>query len=163
MAHDIVAANKTLGVRRLLGPVVMIPMMLEACTTSSHVLLGRTRTALQAADVRVYLEPLTGSYETIAVVAASSRRSWSWTAEAQAEVVMDRLKAEAAKLGANAIVLGEISTGGAASGGVDVAPDVTREHASIGVGFDATSLLGSRQGRAVAIYVPPPETALPGR
>jgi hypothetical protein len=161
MAHDIAAAKKALGTGRLLGPIMsttLSPMLLVACTTTSHELVGRTRPPLPAGEVRVYLEPVAGRYEKIAVVEASSRHSWSWTTEAQAEVVVDRLKSEAAKLGANAIQLEEISSGGG-SAGVGVAPQATRDHASLGVGLDASGLLGSRHGRAVAIYIPPPGAA----
>lgn len=150
MDHDIVPAKKTAYVCVLLALTAA-----SACSTSSHVLLGQARTPLPPGEVRVYLEPLSVPYQKIAVVDASSRRSLAWTAQAKADVVMSRLKAEAAKLGANSVVLEEITFGEPLSVGAAAAPDVTRDHASVGVGLDASGLLSARYGRGLALYVTP--------
>ena len=156
MAHDIVPAKKAARVCPLLAF-----MLASACSTSSHVLLGEARTPLPPGEVRVYLEPLSVPYQKIAEVDASSRRSLAWTAQAKADVVMSRLKAEAAKLGANSVMLEEITFGEPLSTGAAVAPDVTRDHASVGVGLDASGLLSARYGRGLAVYVAPALPASP--
>jgi len=150
MTDDIGFANKSWRAVALCGA-----SLLAACTTSSHVLLGDTRPAESPRDVIIYLEPLRRPYAKIALVAASSSHSWVWTAEGKADVVIARLKTEAAKLGANGILLEEITDGPDAAAGAGIAPEITRDHASVGVGFDATGLLGARHGRGVAIYVAP--------
>lgn len=154
MAHDIVPAKKAAPVFLLLALT-----SISACSTSSHEILGQTRTPLRSAEVRIYLEPVSARYQQIAVVAASSRGSFSWTARAKAEVVMQRLKAEAAKLGANAIVVEEITFAMPISAGAGLAPDLTRDHAALGVGFDASGLLSARYGRGLAIYLAPAAAA----
>jgi len=125
-----------------------------ACATSSHSLIGLPRAPVAAADVRVFLAPVSDACEKIAFIEASSRLSFAWTAEAKAEVVMRRLKGEAAKLGANAIVLQELSDGAGAAVDAGVATGLG-EHGSIGVGFDDAGLLATRVGRAVAVDFEP--------
>jgi len=154
MADDIGFADKSWRAVALCGASVLV-----ACTTSSHVLLGATRPEESPRDVIVYLEPVRRPYATIARVAASSSHAWVWTAEGKADVVIARLKAEAAKLGANGILLEEITDGPDAAAGAGMAPDITRDHASVGVGFDATGLFGARHGRGVAIYVAPDDNS----
>ncbi len=154
MGHGIVLVRKWLHAGVIVGACSV-----AACMTSSHVLVGRMRTPVSPNGVDVHLEPVSGPYETIAVVNASSRRSMSFTTVGKAEVVIARLRAEAARLGANALVVEEIGDGDAAAGGAGVAPDITRDHASLGVGLDATGLLASRYGRGVAIYIAPRDDA----
>ncbi len=153
MADDIGFANKSWRAAALCGASA-----LAACTTSSHMLLGEPRPAESPRDVIVYLEPVRRPYAKIALVAASSSHSWVWTAEGKADVVIARLKAEAAKLGANGILLEEITDGPDAAAGAAVAPDITRDHASVGVGLNASGLFGARHGRGVAIYVAPDDS-----
>jgi len=150
MADDMGFANKSWRVLALCGA-----SLLTACATSSHLLLGDARPALSPGDVTVYLEPVRRPYAKIALIDASSSDSWVWTAAGKADVVIARLKAEAAKLGANGILLEEISDGPDSGVGAGVAPQITRDHASVGLGFDATGLFGARHGRGVAIYVAP--------
>jgi hypothetical protein len=146
--RDIVLVNKYVCIGAVLGATTA-----AACTTSSHILLGQARPPVAPGDVRIYLEPIAGNYEKIAVIDASSGRSFSWTSAAKAEVVLTRLKEEAARLGANGVVLEEITAGTDGSFGAAAAPDVTRDHASIGVGLSATGLFATRHGRGVAVYV----------
>lgn len=158
MSQDIVLA-KNCG--RIAAAAIAGAIAASACTTSSHVVVGQTRTPVSPDEVRVYLEPIPGPFDRIALVDASSRHSWSFSAAAKADVVISRLKSEAARLGANGIVLEEISSGGSADVGAGVAPDISRDHASIGVGLNATGLMSSRHGRGVAIYVAPDAAAEP--
>lgn len=125
-----------------------------ACATTSHSLIGLPRAPVAAADVRVFLAPVSDACEKIAFIEASSRLSFAWTAEAKAEVVMRRLKGEAAKLGANAIVLQELTDGAIGTVDAGVATGLG-EHGSIGVGFNGAGLLANRFGRAVAVDFEP--------
>jgi hypothetical protein len=150
MADDMGFANKSRHVVALCGA-----SLLTACATSSHVLLGDARPAMSPREVTVYLEPVHRPYVKVAVIDASSSKSWAWTAAGKADVVIARLKVEAAKVGANGILLEEISDGADAGVGAGVAPEITRDHVSVGLGFDATGLFGARHGRGVAIYIAP--------
>ncbi len=155
MRPGIVLANKSWLV------VVVTAITASGCTTSSHRVIGKTRTPVPSDEVRIYLEPIAGPFDTIALVDASSRHSWCVTAAGKADVVISRLKAEAARLGANGILLEEISSAGSGQVGAGLAPDISRDHASVGVGLTAAGLMSSRYGRGVAIYVAPDASGRP--
>ena len=128
---------------------------LAACVEGSHVMLGTARSSrVPPSQVAVYLEPIAQPYDEIAVLRASSKYSWSLTTTAKGNVVIARLQEEAAKLGANGILLQEMSSGASASITTGLAPDVTRDHATLGVGLDASGFFSARVGRAIAIYRP---------
>src|ERR1700690_4463536 len=73
---------------------------LAGCATS-HVLIGRARPPISADQVQIYLHPPANKYEEIALLDTSSKNSFSFTAQGKTDAVIGRLKAEAAKLGAN--------------------------------------------------------------
>ena len=80
---------------------------LAACV-SSHVLIGKPRPPISPDQVTVYTQP-PASYEQIARLDSSSRSSFSFGAQAKTNKVIERLKQEAAKLGANGVLLQGIS------------------------------------------------------
>ena len=90
----------------------MLTASMTGCVTSrdlrSHELIGSARAPIAPESVQLYLEPPARSYEPIAVLHSSSRRSWSFTSQSKADVVVRRLKEEAASLGANGVLLDEI-------------------------------------------------------
>jgi len=130
-------------------------MWLTACGPT-HVLIGTTHAPVAPGTVRLYLEPIPRKYEEIAIVDASSRGSFSFTYEGKAEVVIDRLKEEAARLGANGILLQELTDTAAGSVGADVSAILPGDRGSIGVGLNGAGLFSPRFGRAIAVYVPAP-------
>ena len=75
-----------------------------ACSTSSHVLIGTARPAISPESVRVYYTP-PPKYEEIATISASSQGSLALTSQQNMDKAMQRMKAEAAKVGANGILL----------------------------------------------------------
>ncbi len=91
-----------------------------ACV-ASHVLVGKARAPILQDQVQLYLEPPAGEYQEIAIVDASSSYSFALSGEGKAELVISRLKAEAAKVGANGILLQEIADEPLASIGTAVA------------------------------------------
>src|SRR5450631_1842038 len=91
---------------------------LSACATS-HVMMGQARPPIAPALVQVYFHPPAAKYEEIAMLDTSSRGGFGFTAQGKTDIVINRLKEEAAKLGANGVLLqgmadqagGSISTG----------------------------------------------------
>jgi hypothetical protein len=132
-----------------------LSLCLVACV-SSHQLIGTAREPLSADRVQLYTEAPPRPYERIAVVSASSKRSWSLTSEGKAEVVVRRLKEEAAKLGANGVLLEGISDEAGASIGADVGTGYQGPRGTIDVGVGASTLMLQRYGRGIAIYLPEP-------
>ena len=108
-----------------------------------------------ADQVQLYTEAPHRPYERIAIVSASSKRSLSFSFEGKAEVVVRRLKEEAGKLGANGVLLEEISDESGAAIGADVGTLVrgpARHHRCRRQRLDAHCC--KRYGRAIAIYLP---------
>jgi len=126
--------------------------MSTACVTS-HVLVGQARTPILPSQVQLYLEPPAGKYEQIAVLDTSSKHSFSFTAQGKTEVVIRRLKEEAAKLGANGILLQEIADQPVGSVGTGVGTDFTGAHGSISLGLSGSGLLLQKFGSGIAIYL----------
>src|SRR3954447_22817760 len=98
---------------------VLVATLLAACA-SSHVMIGKARPPISPDQVQVYTRPPTVPYEEIAKLQTSSSGSFSFTAQGKTDAVIKRLKTEAAKLGANGVLLegmddrpsGSIGTGG---------------------------------------------------
>jgi hypothetical protein len=126
---------------------------LAACV-SSHQLIGTAREPVSADRVQLYTEAPHRPYERVAEVRASSKRSWSFTFEGKAEVVVRRLKEEAGKLGANGVLLEGISDDPGAAIGADVGTGYEGPRGTIDVGVGASTLMLQRYGRGIAIYLP---------
>jgi hypothetical protein len=101
---------------------------LSGCATS-HVMVGQARPPTTPDQVRLYLRPPASKYEEIAMVDTSSRGGFAFSAQGKTDVVIDRLRAEAAKLGANGILL------------------------------EGSATLYHKKGEALAIYVEPAQVA----
>lgn len=70
---------------------------------SSHVMLGSAQPAIDPALVRIYLHP-PARYEEVAIVTADSRGSFRWSAQGTTDLALERLKEEAASLGADGLL-----------------------------------------------------------
>ena len=131
----------------------------SACTPTrglrSHELIGDARPSISPEAVQLYLENPSKPYQQIAVIRASSKRSWSFSSEAKADAVVRRLKEEAASLGANGVLLREIDYQEGASVGTDIGTSYQgpRGTADLGVGISTVTL--QRSGWGIAIYLPP--------
>jgi hypothetical protein len=123
---------------------------LMACA-SSHVLVGTARAPISPDQVKVYMNPPPVQYEQIAILNTSSRASFSFTAQGKTDKVIERLKDEAAKLGANGILLQGI--GDQQSGSVGVGAGGASGH--VGLGFGSSVGTYQKTGNGLAIYVPP--------
>jgi hypothetical protein len=106
--------------------------------------------------VELYLETPSRPYREIAMLDASSKRSWSFGYEGKAEVVIRRLKEEAAKLGANGVLLKGITDEQGPAVGTDMGTHYEGSRGTVDLGLGAGTLLVSRRGSAIAIYLEPP-------
>lgn len=78
--------------------------LLTGCATS-HVLIGEPRPPISPDKVKVFLSPPAPPFEEIALVEASSRGAWAVSDQGKTNAAIQRLKEEAASLGANGILL----------------------------------------------------------
>lgn len=134
---------------------VVLILCIVACA-SSHQLIGKARAPILPVQVQLYLEAPARPYEQIAILNASSKRSLSFTSLGKGDVVIRRLKEEAAKLGANGVLLQGITDESNGSIGTDVGTNYEGPRGTIDVGVGASSLMLQRYGRGIAIYVAPP-------
>jgi hypothetical protein len=147
----------------MLGPAALLGLSACAMGTVASVRVPQANVAQVAApprpplpaEVRVFLEPVARRHIDIAFIEANSRRSWAFTADGKAEVVLERLKREAARLGANAIVLEDISDSAGDAVGVGIGTDLSGDRGSLGLMFGGFGQLSPRVGRAMAIYLVP--------
>lgn len=133
------------------------PLLLAAlsgCATS-YVLVGQTRPPISPDQVQIYLHPPANKYSEIALLDTSSRGSFAITAQGKTNVVMDRLKAEAAKLGANGILLEGV--GDQAGGSVGTGYATASGHSAFG--FGSAAAIYHKKGDGLAIYVEPGQVA----
>lgn len=91
---------------RILRVIIIISsvFVLLSCSTAKGTTLitGQTRPAITPTEVKLYLEPPT-KYETIALIEASC--DVDTTAQKAQDMVIDELKKQAAKLGANGVLI----------------------------------------------------------
>ena len=129
--------------------------LLGACANTSHVITGKTRTPIDPLQVKVY-STAPPDYEEIAVIDATSRSSFSFGDQNKMDAVIERLKKEAASLGANGVLLQKTGSdgGGGVGTGVGVGTSTGGGGISIGTGIFTSS--EAKTGRGLAIYVPTP-------
>ena len=106
---------------------IFVITVLFGCVTAtgSVIITGQVMPAVDPKEVKIYLNPPL-QYETIGLVEASCEKDLS--AQKTQDMIIDELKKQAAKIGANGIILANIedrSSGGVIVYGVFV-PSVTR-------------------------------------
>ena len=132
-------------------------LALAGCASSSHTMVGQARPPISTTEVRVYTSP-PRHYEEVALLDATSGGSLARADEASAHQAVERLKEEAAKLGANGVLLsgivdqpgGSIGFGVGGSGYSSGRRHVTGVAGDVGVG---TPIM-HKAARGIAIYVP---------
>lgn len=83
--------------------LALVVIAIGGCA-SSHVIVGKVRPEISIDQVRVYLTP-PAKYEEIALLEASSKNSFAITDQGKTNKAINRMKQEAAKLGANGLLL----------------------------------------------------------
>jgi hypothetical protein len=119
-------------------------------------MIGQARPPISPDSVTIYFHPPQTKYDEIALIDTSSKGGFGITAQGKTDVVIRRLKEEAAKLGANGVLLQGIGSesGGSVSSGFGQA-SVSGNHAyASGVGISGNVMY--KAGTGVAIYVEPP-------
>ncbi len=86
-------------------------VFLFGCATGSSIVTGKARPAISHSEVKIYLDP-PSQYETIGIVEASSEVEFS--SQAAQDRAINELKEQAAKIGANGVLL--LNTGDKSGG-----------------------------------------------
>lgn len=128
---------------------------LTACSPSTHVLVGQARPPISPDQVKIYSHPPT-YYQEIAVLDASSHSAFGTGGQKTIDKVIERLKIEAAKLGANGVILEGFSESQSGSIGTGVGSSSYAGNSAVGVGVGGSLGVYKKTGHGDAIYVPEP-------
>lgn len=149
--------------RRAAAAALAASLLLSACA-SSHMVTGTPRPPIDPAQVRIYYGPPPGGYEEIALLETRSG-ALTYGEQNKNDAILDKLRAEAAKLGANGVLFQGTADGDGGGGGVSVGAGGGRVGGNgfggVGVGVNISPR--QKYGRGIAVYVPnpPPERPLP--
>ncbi len=138
------------------GAAVLFSVLsLVACAPSTHVLVGQARPPITPEQVTIYSHPPAGPFEEIAILDATSKSAFGTGGQKSIDKVIERLKIEAAKLGANGVILEGFSDAETGSIGTGVGSDSYGSHSAVGVGVGGSLGIYKKTGHGDAIYVPP--------
>lgn len=125
---------------------------IAGCATS-HVMIGHARPAISPEQVKIYFHPPEAKYEEIAMLDTSSQGAFALTAQAKTDAVINRLKGEAAKLGANGVLLQGITDQSGGSVGSGLGQSQVSGNSAFGAGIGLSGNIKIKAGSGVAIYV----------
>jgi|HubBroStandDraft_6_1064221.scaffolds.fasta_scaffold27636_6 hypothetical protein len=128
-------------------------VLVASCATSSHVLVGTPRPPIAPESVKIYLQP-PPKYEQIATINASSQGSMALTSQQNMDKAIERMKNEAAKLGANGVLLQGVQDQQSGSIGTGVGNTSYGGNSAVGVGVGGSFGLYNKATQGLAIYVP---------
>lgn len=132
-------------------------MLLCSCGSTRTIMVGQARPAIAPEAVRIYQHP-PRHFDRIAIINSSSGPTWAFTTRGQVDDAIAKLREEAAKLGANGILLEYVGTGSSGNlgfgiGGVGVGGGRHSAYA-VGGGGDFNGPILHKTAQATAIYVP---------
>ena len=139
----------------------LLALTLAACATS-HILTGQPRAPIDPSQVRVYFDPPPAGYEEIALLETRSG-AFTYGEQNKTDQVIDKLRVEAAKLGANGVLFQgtsdswggtgvSVGAGGGSYGGGS-------SFSSGGIGVSVTPTQKYARGVAIFVADPPPVSA----
>lgn len=123
--------------------------VLAGCASASRVMISDPRPPIAVEQVRVYMQPPAERHVEIALLDAST--GFTYGAQARNDAVIAKLRHEAARLGANGVVIQEM---GEHSGGSGLGIGVGGAGRHVGGGVSVGVSPPKRTARAVAIWVP---------
>ena len=131
----------------------MTAVMLLGCATSSHVMIGTAHPPISPESVRIYLQP-PERYEEVATLDASSQGSFAITSQQNMDKAIARLREEAAKLGANGVLLQGVQDQQSGSIGTGVGNSSYGPGSSTGVSVGGSFGIYNKAVHGIAIFVP---------
>jgi hypothetical protein len=135
-------------------------LALAGCATTSRVMLGPTYPPLAVEQVRIYYQP-PARYREVALLETQSG-AFTYGEQNKTNAVLNRLRAEAAKLGANGVLFqGSQTAYGGSNVGVGVGGGHFGRHSGFGgsVGVDLSPSQKHAQGMAIYVTDPTPAPA----
>ena|SRR5579859_3582527 len=138
----------------LLSALGLSSLALTACAAPQAVVVtGQARPPISPDQVAILSQP-PPQFEDVAILHASGK-SVNPASQAAFDTVVQRLKQEAAQLGANAVILEGFSDQQTASIGTGVGSTSYGSHSAVGVGVGGGFGIYRKTGQGRAIYIPP--------
>ena len=125
-----------------------------ACATDSVVVTGKVRPAISPAEVKIYWQP-PPAFEEVAFLNASKSSAFTTGGQKAVDKVIAGLKEQAAKMGANGVILEGFSDRQTGSVGSGVGSSSYSSNSAVGVGVGGSLGIYKKTGHGVAIFVPP--------
>ena len=145
---------RTTAARRLLALSGFAALSLAACASESIVVTGPARPPISPAEVKIYSRP-PPAFEEVAILNASKSSAFTTGGQKTVDKVIAGLKEQAAKLGANGIILEGFSDSQTGSVGSGVGSSSVSSNSAVGVGVGGSLGIYKKTGHGVAIFVPP--------
>ncbi len=128
---------------------------LAACASSdSLVMVGAARPPISPAEVKIYSHP-PAVFEEIALLNASTSHMFTPGGQKTIDEVIEKLKEQAAKVGANGVLLEGFSDRQTGSLGTGVGGGSASGNSAVGVGVGGSMGIYKKNGQGRAIFVPP--------
>jgi len=116
-------------------------------------MVGEARPPTDPDRVKVYMEP-PRKFDRIAIIRKGSSGSWAFTDQSQVDEAIAKIKVEAAKVGANGILLQVIETNSGGGIGIGIGGfGFPGRHVAVGGGTSFYAPILHKTVQAEAIYV----------
>ena len=132
---------------------LMACAVLAGCASSTQIVTGTVRSPIPPTDVKIFSTP-PPRFEDVAILDASSDSVFTVGGQKSVDKVVERLKVQAAKLGANGLILEEFADSQTGSLGAGGGSDSYSRHSAVGVGVGGSLGIFKKTGKARAIYIP---------
>jgi hypothetical protein len=137
-----------------LAALGLAALALSACASDSIILTGTARPPIAPSEVRIYSHP-PAAFEEIAILNASKNSAFTTGGQKTVDKVIAGLKEQAAKLGANGIILEGLSDSQTGSVGAGGGGGSVSSNSAVGVGVGGSLGIYKKTGHGRAIFVPP--------
>jgi hypothetical protein len=138
----------------LRGMFLVAVALLAGCASTAPVIVGKTRPPISPDEVKLYLSP-PPSFEDVAMLNAVADSAFKPGGKEQQDKIIAQLKDQAAKLGANGILLEGFSDAQTGSIGTGAGSQSYSGNTAVGVGVGGSFGIFKKTGRGRAIFVPP--------
>jgi hypothetical protein len=141
-----------------LNALAVMALLLAGCESTSRVMLGPTYPAITPDQVHIYYQP-PARYREVALLETQSG-SFTYGEQHKMDAVLNKLRIEAAKLGANGVLFQGTETGyGGSNVGVGVGGTNYGHSSSYGGGVGFSISPTQKYAHGMAIYVTDPTPA----
>ncbi len=143
---------------RTLLSMAALTLAVAGCSSTSRIMVGEPHPPLSPEQVHIYYQP-PARYREIALLETESG-SFTYGEQNKLNSVLTKLRAEAAKLGANGVLFQGTENGYGGSGvGLGVGGGSFGGHSHVGGGIGVDLSPTQKHARGVAIYVTDPTPA----